>query len=85
MNIGAVPLVPPEAKTEHYTLPLTALLSKAADTLCIMILYTSISALIRKPNQSVGGGRIEELNVALITPLLCLPCSAVLSPLVLFP
>lgn len=47
-NIGAVPLVPPKAKMAHYTPILTALVSKAADTLCIMILSTSV---VGKPNQ----------------------------------
>lgn len=53
VSIGAVPLVPPKAKTTHYTLllPLTALVSKAADTLSIMILYMSISPFAGKPNQ----------------------------------
>lgn len=78
--IGAVPLVPPKAKAAHYTPLLTAGLSKAADTLCIMILYTSISPFIGKPNQCMGGGRIKEWNVALITPLLCISCSLWLHP-----
>ncbi len=51
VNVGAVPLVPPQVDTAHYTLLLAAWLSNAADTVCIMILRTSISPVIRKLNQ----------------------------------
>lgn len=73
VNVGAVLLLPPKAKTAHYTLLLTAWVSKAEDTLCIMILCTSISPFIWKSNQWVGGGWIREWNVAL-TLLLCISC-----------